>query len=109
MRNHALIVRLIFTSEGISPYSAIMADHASEETVAVRADATERSLRSFIQGFLLDIVVAVTLVLATAFGAIEWTPLYWKALGLTLAKSVLQAAVSYVMRVVVAPRRSIPA
>ena len=86
-----------------------MADHASEETVAVRADATELSLRSFIQGFLLDIVVAATLVLATAFGAIEWTPLYWKALGLTLAKSVLQAAVSYVMRVVVVPRRSIPA
>lgn len=74
----------------------------------MRADAAERSLRSFIQGFLLDIVVAVTLVLATAFGAIEWTPTYWKALGLTLAKSVLQAAVSYVMRMVVVPRQSVP-
>jgi hypothetical protein len=86
-----------------------MADHASEETVAVRADATERSLRSFAQGLALDLVVAVTLVLATGFGAIEWTPTYWKALGLTLAKSVLQALVSYVMRVVVEPKRSIPA
>lgn len=81
--------------------------HMSEETSLVRADAAERSLRSFIQGFALDIVVAVTLVLATAFGAIEWTPTYWKALGLTLAKSVLQAAVSYVMRVVVVPRQSV--
>lgn len=83
--------------------------HMSEETGMTRADAAERSLRSFIQGFALDIVVAVTLVLATAFGAIEWTPIYWKALGLTLAKSVLQAAVSYLMRMVVIPRRSTPA
>jgi hypothetical protein len=108
MCDHVPIVRSDLYSEGISLYSAIMAQHTSEETVAVRADATERSVRSFIQGFALDIVVAVTLVLATAFGAIEWTPLYWKALGLTLAKSVLQAAVSYIMRVVVTPSRSTP-
>ena len=82
--------------------------HMSEETSLVKADAAERSLRSFIQGFALDILVAVVLVLATAFGAIEWTPMYWKALGLTLAKSVLQAAVSYLMRMVVIPRRSTP-
>lgn len=85
-----------------------MAQHLSEESGAVRADAAERSVRSFIQGFALDVVVAVTLVLATAFGAIEWTPIYWKALGLTLAKSVLQATVSYVMRIVVVPRQSVP-
>ena len=82
--------------------------HMSEESSLVQADAAERSLRSFIQGLVLDLVVAITLVLATAFSAIEWTPTYWKVLGLTLAKSVLQAVVSYVMRMVVVPRRSIP-
>ncbi len=83
--------------------------HISGEPVAVRADAAERSLRSLVQGLALDIVVAVALVLSTAFGAIEWTPTYWKAIGLTLAKSVLQAVVSYIMRVYVTPRRSTPA
>jgi heme/copper-type cytochrome/quinol oxidase subunit 4 len=85
-----------------------MSHYQAEETAAVHADAAERSVRSFIQGFLLDVAVATILVLATAFSAIEWTPTYWKLLGLTLAKSVLQAAVSYFMRMVVVPRRSVP-
>jgi heme/copper-type cytochrome/quinol oxidase subunit 4 len=82
--------------------------HFSDEPVATRADAAERSLRSLAQGFALDIIVAVVLVLSTAFGAIEWTPTYWKALGLTLAKSVLQAGVSYLMRMFVVPKQSTP-
>lgn len=82
--------------------------HFGDEPVATRADAAERSLRSLAQGFALDIAVAAILVLSTAFGAIEWTPIYWKALGLTLAKSVLQAGVAYLMRVYVIPRRSTP-
>lgn len=71
---------------------------------AVQADARERSLRSLVQGLALDVAVAVVLVLATAFNEIEWTPTYWKLLGLTLAKSVLQAGASYGMRVLVKPK-----
>lgn len=70
----------------------------------LRADAKERSLRSLVQGLALDLIVAITLVLATAFNTIEWTPGYWKLLGLTLAKSVLQALASYLMRVFVKPK-----
>lgn len=68
-----------------------------------KADARERSLRSLLQGLALDVAVAVILVLATAFTSIEWTPAYWKALGLTVAKSVLQSGVSYLMRVYIKP------
>lgn len=66
-------------------------------------DATIRALRSFAWGLLIDVTVAVVLVLGTAFSAIEWTPAYWTALGLTLAKSVLQAVVAYVARRVLPP------
>ena len=69
-----------------------------------QADARERSLRSLAQGLALDVAVAVVLVLATAFNTIEWTPDYWKLLGLTVAKSVLQAGASYLMRVLVKPK-----
>lgn len=77
-----------------------------ENAQDARHDAAERSLRSLAQGLALDILVAVVLVLATAVGDIEWTPTYWKLLGLTLAKSVIQAGVSYLMRMFVAPRQA---
>lgn len=70
---------------------------------SVQADAANRSFRTFVQGLLLDLAVAVVLVLATAFSAIEWTQTYWIALGLTVAKTVLQTVVAYVMRLKVAP------
>ena len=54
-------------------------------------------------GLFLDIAVAVTLVLLTAFTAIEWTTLYWQALGLTLAKSILQAIVTFAARKLLPP------
>jgi len=65
---------------------------------------TSRPLRTLVQGFALDIAIAVVLVLATAFNEIEWTPKYWAALGLTVAKSVLQAGASYWMRTLVKPK-----
>jgi hypothetical protein len=78
--------------------------HAAPVGSDVQADARNRSFRSLIQGLALDVGVAVVLILATAFTSIEWTPQYWKLLGLTLAKSVLQAGASYLMRVLVAPK-----
>lgn len=64
---------------------------------------TSRPLRTLVQGFALDVAIAVVLVLAAAFGDIEWTPKYWAALGLTVAKSVLQAGAAYWMRTLVKP------
>ena len=65
---------------------------------------TSRPFRTLVQGFALDIAIAVVLVLATAFNEIEWTPKYWAALGLTVAKSVLQAGASYWMRNLIKPK-----
>jgi hypothetical protein len=70
----------------------------------VKADARKHSLQSLVQGLALDVAVAIVLVLGTAFNTIEWTPDYWKLLGLTVAKSVLQAGASYLMRVLVKPK-----
>lgn len=70
----------------------------------VKADAKERSLRSLAQGLALDVFVALVLVVATAFNDIQWTPTYWKILGLAAAKSILQAGASYLMRILVKPK-----
>ena len=71
--------------------------------LSTEADARSRALRSFTWGLMIDVTVAVLLVLSTAFATIEWTREYWIALGLSVAKSVLQAAVAYVARRVVPP------
>lgn len=75
----------------------------TETKAAIESDAQNRAVRSFLWGLMIDVAVAVVLVLATAFNAIEWTKEYWTILGLTLAKSVLQAGVSYFMRKLVKP------
>lgn len=69
-----------------------------------RADAKLRAIRAFTWGLLLDITVAVVLILGVAFTAIEWTKEYWIGLGLSLAKSVLQAVVTYIARRVLPPK-----
>lgn len=74
-----------------------------ESTATVQADAKNRSARTIAQGLLLDVAGAVALVLAVAFTDIEWTPMYWKALGLLVAKTILQAVVAYWMRLRVPP------
>jgi hypothetical protein len=65
---------------------------------------TSRPIRTLVQGFAVDVAIALVLVLATAFNEIEWTPKYWIALGLTAAKSVLQAGAAYWMRTLVKPK-----
>lgn len=78
--------------------------HLPDPEAMANALQTSRPVRTLVQGFALDIAVAVVLVLATAFNEIEWTPLYWKVLGLAVAKSVLQAGASYWMRTLVKPK-----
>lgn len=70
---------------------------------ATNRDARVRALRSFMWGLLIDVGVAITLILLTAFTSIEWTSTYWIGLGLTLAKSVLQAIVAYFARKLLPP------
>jgi len=86
-----------------------MAHYSNESAIAVQHDARERSYRSLLQGLAVDVTITVVLVLATFVGSLEWTPAYWQVLGLTLAKSVIQAAVTYLMRFYVTPKRSTPA
>lgn len=71
--------------------------------MSVRADASNRALRTLMQGLIIDVAVAVCLVLAPAFTSIEWTSAYWAALGLSLARTALQSVVSYIARMVVPP------
>ena len=78
--------------------------HAAPIGSDEQADARNRSFRTLVQGFVLDVATALVLVLALAFTNIEWTSEYWVALGLTAAKSVLQAGVAYLMRLLVKPK-----
>lgn len=68
-------------------------------TTALKADARNRALRSIVQGLAVDVLVAV----ATAL--LLWLPdadlssrEAWIVLGTALAKTVMQAVASYVMR-----------
>jgi len=69
----------------------------------VLADAMDRAWRTFKSGVGIDIAVAVALAVAPLVTNLEWTPVYWGILGTTVAKSVIQAVVSYILR-----RRSAP-
>jgi hypothetical protein len=71
---------------------------------ADEADARKRGIRAFFWGLLIDVSVAVVLVLSTSLTDLRWTKEYWIALGLSVAKSVLQAIVTYVARKVVPPK-----
>lgn len=61
-------------------------------------------VRIFVQGLLLDVAVAVTLFLATVIGNLEWTKVYWIALGLGVARSAITAVVAYLVRRLLPPR-----
>lgn len=59
------------------------------------ADARNRAIRTFAQGLLLDLLVAVALVVYSATSADE---VEWKLLALTLLKTAAQTVAAYVMR-----------
>ncbi|GLI01033.1 hypothetical protein [Phytohabitans aurantiacus] len=68
------------------------------------ADARQRGTRAFFFGLFLDVAVAVVLVLSTSLTDLQWTREYWIALGLSAAKSVLQAIVTYLARKLIPPK-----
>jgi len=68
-------------------------------TDLLTADAKNRALRTFIQGLAIDLAVAVGTVLVTVFAtAGGWGDIQWAVVGFSLAKTVVQTVVSYVMR-----------
>lgn len=70
----------------------------------VKAAARERSLRTFLQGLGVDLLIAVAVVvLAQVPGADLSSGAAWIALSLAVGKSVLMAAASYVMRLKLKP------
>lgn len=73
-------------------------------TSLATTDARERSVRTFVQGLVVDVVLAIAAVL------LVWLPdadlsarEAWLVLGTSLVKSVLTAVASYVMRIKLAP------
>lgn len=68
--------------------------------VGAAADAKNRALRTFVQGLLIDALVAVCLVVVDALNQEE---VDWRLLILTIAKTVLMTAASYVMRKLAPP------
>lgn len=73
-------------------------------TTPVRADAANRGFRTLVQGVAIDVAIAVAVAL------LAWLPdadlssrTAWVIFGTTLAKSVLTALASYVMRLKVTP------
>lgn len=72
---------------------------------AATADAKNRSWRTVLQGLAIDVSTGVVLVLAVAVTDLVWTRAYWLALGLSLARTIVQAIVAYFFRLLVPPGR----
>jgi hypothetical protein len=68
-------------------------------------DARSRAARTFFQGLLLDVIVAVVMVLNTAINTSDfaWKRENFVVLAGLLAKTAVMSAVSYVMRIVKPP------
>jgi hypothetical protein len=66
-------------------------------------EARAHGVRVFLWGLLVDVSTAIVLILLAAFRDIQWTREYWAALGLMLAKSILQAVVAYLARRLLPP------
>ena len=83
-----------------------MADHSAPSVIP---DALERALRTLWQGFLVDgLSVAGTGLLLMLTNADLTSPLFWQAAGLLVAKSVLTAFASFLVRLKSTPKESAP-
>lgn len=73
-----------------------MSHEAEVNLPALREDATNRALRTFLQGLAIDILVAVAVLAYTVTSGAE--PIAWAAVGASLIRTSVQTAASYVMR-----------
>lgn len=77
------------------------------ETATYRSWASRLwGVRTFLMGLGLDVAIGVTLYLVTVIGQLEWTKTYWVVLGLGVARSAIFAAVAYLARRLLPPKRS---
>lgn len=79
------------------PQTPGVADHAGEPAAA---DARQRATRTFIQGLLIDVLLAAALVV---YDALQAADVDWRLLALSLLKTALTTVASYVMRKVAPP------
>lgn len=76
---------------------ALYGKHAAPlSAAALKADAGNRALRTFLQNLAIDLGVAVALVVYTTVGS--GSDIDWALLGLSILKTVLVTAASYIMR-----------
>lgn len=63
-------------------------------------DARNRAWRTFLQGLLVDVAVAVVFAVGPSVAGSDFafTRVYWLGLGVLAARTAVQAAVSYVAR-----------
>lgn len=74
-------------------------------TVADRADAAQRALRTLWQGFGTDALIAIGAGLVLLLdGGDVLSPVFWGAFGVLIIKSVLVALASYLQRLKSAPK-----
>jgi hypothetical protein len=69
----------------------------------VVADARSRSWRTLVQGLMFDLFVGFVAVVATLSGADPFQKATWIVFGVLLIKTLATAAISYFMRLRVAP------
>lgn len=81
-----------------------MTNPVTNPTPAAAADARERSFRSLLQGLGIDVATALVLALSVLLTTTEWTKAFWVTLAYSVGKSVVQATVSYFMRLLVKPK-----
>lgn len=80
-------------------HAELSTNHTDEYSAAhAQVDIKDRVMRSLKQGLLFDILLAVLLSISTGVSSLEWSRAYWAALGLSIAKTFLVAAVAGLMR-----------
>lgn len=71
---------------------------------SVRVDATNRAVRTFMQGLFIDVATVVIALLVTVLSTeVQWTGEYWLGVAALVGKTALAAVVSYVARRVAPP------
>jgi hypothetical protein len=77
------------------------------ETTARRDWAAKLwGVHTVMHGLAIDVTVGVTLFLLTTIGDLEWTRVYWLALGLGVARTTVQAVIAYAARRLLPPRQN---
>lgn len=76
---------------------ALAAQRQQAAAAVLTADARNRALRTFLQGLLLDVVVAVAVVVYTVVTT-SGDSIAWGVLGAAVVKTLLTTVASYVMR-----------